>query len=120
MNEIRFTTVYRGNLSILVTNLFVNGKTKQSQEGITQEDPLAMAMYGIAILPLIELIQKSNITQKWYADDGNVTDSLKDLKAVHKQLKRHGPAFRYTLTNCNNLDLSFRFFESFYEIRSRA
>ena len=83
------------------TSLFVNGKTLQSQEGTTQGDPLAMAMYGIAILPLIDLIQKTNITQKWYADDGNVTGSLKDLKAVHEQLKKHGPAFGYTLTKCN-------------------
>ena len=34
-------------------------------------------------------------------DDGNVTGSLKDLKAVHEQLKKHGPAFGYTLTKCN-------------------
>ena len=48
-----------------------------------------MAMYGIAILPLIDLIQKTNITQKWYADDDIVTGSLKDLKTVHEQLKKH-------------------------------
>ena len=83
------------------TSLFVNGKTLQSEEGTTQENPLAMAMYGIAILPLIDLIQKTNITQKWYADDGNVTGSLKDLKAVHEQLKQHGPVFGYTRTKCN-------------------
>ena len=83
------------------TSPFVNGKTLQSQEGTTQGDPLAMAMYGIAILPFIDLIQEINITQKWYADDGNVTGSLKDLKAVHQQLKKHGPAFGYTLMKCN-------------------
>ena len=38
--------------------------------------------------------------QKWYADDGKVMARLKDLKAVHDQLKKHGPAFRYTLTKC--------------------
>ena len=58
-------------------------------------------MYGIAILPLIDLIQKTNITQKWYADDGNVTGSLKDLKAVHEFLKKHAPALGYTLMKCN-------------------
>ena len=83
------------------TSLFVNGKTLQSQEGTTQGDPLAMAMYGIAILPLIELVQNPKVTQKWYADDGNVAGSLDDLKVVHDKLKQHGSAFGYTLTKCN-------------------
>ena len=60
-----------------------------------------MAMCGIAILQLLDLIQKANITHKWYADHGNVTGSLKDLKTVHEQLKKHGLAFGYTMTKCN-------------------
>ncbi|XP_063712990.1 iron-sulfur cluster insertion protein ErpA-like [Symsagittifera roscoffensis] len=30
-----------------------------------------MARYGIGIIPLIEILQKPNNTQKWYADDGS-------------------------------------------------
>ena len=83
------------------TSLFVNGKTLQSQDGTSQGDPPAMAMYEIAILQLIELVQNPKVTQKWYADDGNVAGSLDDLKIVHDKLKQHGSAFGYTLTKCN-------------------
>ena len=83
------------------TDLYVNGKTLKSQEGTTQGDPLAMAMYGIAILPLIDLCSDLKITQKWYADDGNVAGSLEDLKTVHERLKQHGPAFGYNVTKCH-------------------
>ena len=81
--------------------MFVNGKTLQPQEGTTQGDPLAMVMYGIAILPLIELVEKTKVTQKQYADDGNVPGSVDDLKIVHDKLKQHSSAFGYTLTKCN-------------------
>ena len=43
MNDIRNSYKTR-------TSPFVNEKTLQSQEGTTEGDPLAMAMYGIAIL----------------------------------------------------------------------
>ena len=37
-----------------LTELFVDGDTTLSQEGITQGDPLAMAMYGLATIPLLQ------------------------------------------------------------------
>ena len=46
-------------------------KCIKSQEGTTQGDPLAMVMYGSALLPLIEITKNINVLQKWFADDGN-------------------------------------------------
>ena len=60
-----------------------------------------MAMYGIALLPLIELVKNPKVTSKWYADDSNVAGSMDDLKVVHDKLTQHGSAFGYTLTKCN-------------------
>ena len=58
------TNTYRENAS-----LFIDGDTLFSQEGTTQGDPLAMAMYAIATVPLIEKLQSTNTKQVWYADD---------------------------------------------------
>ncbi|KAL5479574.1 hypothetical protein EMCRGX_G023114 [Ephydatia muelleri] len=38
-------------------------------EGTTQGDPLAMAMYAIATVSLIEKLQSTNTKQVWYAND---------------------------------------------------
>ena len=56
-----------------------------------------MAMYGIGIIPLIELLQKSNVTQKWYADDGSPAGDLQSLQAIRDNLDVHGKAFGHNV-----------------------
>ena len=64
---------------------------------MTQGDPLAMEMYGIAILPLISTLRLHNdsLTQKWYADDGSVVGKLKDIRALFDKLTQLGPKYGY-------------------------
>ena len=82
------------------SNLFINKQTIFSQKGTTQGDPLEISMYGIASIPLIELIGDCFIFQKWYADDGNVVGSLDKVK-LFDSLKKHGHAFGYHHTKCH-------------------
>ena len=70
------------------SNLYVNNTVLTSTEGTTQGDPLEMAMYGIRIIPLIELLLKPNVTQKRYADDGSAEGALNSLRAILNILER--------------------------------
>ena len=76
------------------SKLFGNKKIL-SREGTTQGDPLAMAMYGLATLPLIKLINDNSLTQKWYADDGNAVGNLKSLRRVLDNIIKHEKFFGY-------------------------
>ena len=97
--EIRFPALHHAlaNSYKHPSNLFVNNTVLTSTEGTTQGDPLAMAMHGIGIIPLIELLQKPNVTQKWYADDGSAAGDLKSLRAKLDNLDVHGKAFGYNV-----------------------
>ena len=61
--------------------LFIDGNHILSQEGTTQGDPLAMAMYAIGTLPLIHKLQgEGDVTQAWYADDASAGGRTPDLR----------------------------------------
>ena len=73
------------------SKLFIHKNVILSREGTTQEDPLALAMYGLATLPLMKLVNINSLTQKWYADGGN----LKSLQRVLDNIIKHGKHFGY-------------------------
>ena len=81
------------------SSLFNNKQTVFSQEGTTQSDPLAMSLFGIAIIPLIELPDDCFTVPRWCANNGNAVDSLDNMKTIFDSMKRHGPAFGYHLND---------------------
>ena len=59
------------------TELFVDGQVLWSEEGTTQGDPLAMSLYALATIPLIDLLSSiRDVTQVWYADDASAAGVL--------------------------------------------
>ena len=75
--------------------LFIDGATILSQEGTTQGDPLAMAMYAIAITPLIRSLEDEKIKQVWFADDATAGGSLLGLRRWWDHLVERGSAYGY-------------------------
>ena len=74
--------------------LFItNGGEIQSTEGTTQGDPLAMAMYAIATIPLIRKLKEKcpDVKQAWYADDATGAASCNNLRSWWNELSRLGP-----------------------------
>ena len=49
--------------------LFVGGAVLYFHEGTTQGDPLAMTMFALVTVPLINAIATDETVQAWFADD---------------------------------------------------
>src|ERR1700710_1685258 len=65
-----------------------------SQEGTTQGCPLAMAMYALALVPLLRKLHPL-CRQVWYADDATGCDSFARMREWFDALQRHGPKYGY-------------------------
>jgi hypothetical protein len=65
-----------------------------SREGTTQGCPLAMAMYAIALIPLVKEL-KPLAKQVWYADDATGADTITNLKIWFDKLLERGPLYGY-------------------------
>ena len=61
-----------------------------------------MAMYGIAILPLISRLHNDSLTKKWYADDGSVVGKVKEIRALFHKFTHLGSKYGYLVnpTKC--------------------
>ena len=78
--------------------LFITGEGEiSSTEGTTQGDPLAMAMYALAVTPLIQKLRqlKSDIHQVWFADDATAAGKLEPLLHWWNHISSIGPSFGY-------------------------
>lgn len=79
--------------------LFVTGGDEiLSSEGTTQGDPLAMAMYALAITPLINSLShetSSDVKQVWFADDSTSAGKLHALRGWWQHLTTVGPEYGY-------------------------
>ncbi len=76
------------------SELFVDGSTIWSQEGNTQGDLLAIPMYALATIPLIQKLS-TEVLQVWYADDATAAGKLPSLREWWNRLTTIGPAFGY-------------------------
>ena len=68
----------------------------------THGDPLALSIYGLALLPPGDLLEETDVTQKWYAGDGNTVGSLKPSEFT-SELQFHGLALGYNITKCHRI-----------------
>ena len=75
--------------------MFINGQTIVSSEGMTQDDPLAISMYALATLPLINHLAHPAIVQSWYADDASAAGCLQALREWWDTLVSIGPSYGY-------------------------
>ena len=68
-----------------------------SKEGVTQGCPLAMDIYGIGLLPMIERLREAepDVLQPWFADDGSGYGKLDRLRNAYLLLEQIGPDFGY-------------------------
>ena len=64
------------------------------QEGTTQGCPLAMAMYALALTPLLRELH-SLCRQVWYADDATGCDSFVRMRVWFYALQSIGPKYGY-------------------------
>ena len=78
------------------SQLFIDGEVLYSEEGTTQGDPLAMHMYALATLPLIQRLP-SSVKQVWYADDAAALSSLACCRDWWDVLAKIGPSYIWLL-----------------------
>ena len=77
-----------------------DGSFMLSEEGVTQGDNLAMAMYALSTKTLIDRLKDASgmgdrFKQVWFADDSTGAGELETIKRWWENLKEEGPAFGY-------------------------
>ena len=94
---------YLENTYQLPARMFINDQKGQemifSEEGSTQGDVPAMAMYAIGTKPLIdklhEAVNQKDCKQAWYADDSTSAGKISELRVWWDKLNELGPKYGY-------------------------
>lgn len=76
------------------TDLYIDDETLDSSEGTTQGDPLSMAFYALATIPLIKKLPVS-VSQVWYADNATAVGLINSLREWWESLNSLDPGFGY-------------------------
>ena len=85
--------------------LYIQDHTVLSEEGTTQGDPMAMAMYALSIAPLVKKCAGVS-TQVWYADDLSAGGTVDGLCSWWERLAEDGPLYGTSLRRPNQVSLS--------------
>ena len=74
-----------------------------------------MAMYGVVILPLVDMLNGQNLTRKSYSDNNNMAGCLRSLIIVLDKLNEYGGEFGYNVIKCD-LDTKLEFVQKVNKI----
>ena len=86
---------YRQSIRLFV----IGGIELKSSEGTTQGDPIAMALYGLSLLPLTSSLKdhSNQVKQVTYADDLTGAGKIRFLKLWWNLLIEIGPKIGYEI-----------------------
>jgi len=78
------------------SDLFVDGHRIASREGTTQGDPLAMAFYALATIPLANACSVQQLEgEAWFADDATGSGKILSIRKWWSLLEEEGPKYGY-------------------------
>ena len=58
-------------------------------------------MYGVAALPLVDMLGDKKLTVKWYPNYGNAAGSIESLRIVLDKLYEYGVAIGCNVIKCH-------------------
>ena len=88
-----FVNTYQADIPLYLDG----GEVLYSREGTCQGDPLAMAFYALATVPLAAQLGSASesTAQIWYADDDAAADKIQPLRRYWSAIEEAGPQYGY-------------------------
>ena len=78
------------------SRLFVSGSEIVSSEGTTQGDNLAMSLFALATLPILQKLEQQDLAhQVWLADDATAVGTIERLRSWWDLIVREGLKYGY-------------------------